>query len=94
MSFAVNDPEAQPRVAAFENGLRQLGWVTGHNFSIEYRWADNPDVFASGSALTGSCWSYCGATMESLIAKEAAARLDGELTALRSRPWWRRLAAS
>ena len=44
MSFGANDPEAQSRVAAFENGLRQLGWVRGHNLSIEYRWADNPDV--------------------------------------------------
>ena len=44
MSFAANDPEAQSRVAAFENGLRQLGWVRGHNLSIEYRWADGPDV--------------------------------------------------
>ena len=44
MSFAANDPEAQSRVAAFENGLRQLGWVRGHNLSIEYRWADNSDV--------------------------------------------------
>ena len=44
MSFGANDPEAQSRVAAFENGLRQLGWVRGHNLSIEYRWADDPDV--------------------------------------------------
>ena len=33
------------------------------------------------------------ATLDALTAKEAAARLDGELTALRARPWWRRLAA-
>jgi hypothetical protein len=44
ISFGANDPEAQSRVAAFENGLRQLGWVRGHNLSIEYRWADNSDV--------------------------------------------------
>jgi putative ABC transport system substrate-binding protein len=44
MSFGANDPEAQSRVAAFENGLRQLGWIRGHNLSIEYRWADKPDV--------------------------------------------------
>jgi len=29
--------------------------------------------------------------IETMNAKEAAARLEGELTALRSRPWWRRL---
>jgi len=44
MSFAVNDPEAQSRVAAFENGLRELGWLKGHNLRIEYRWADDPEV--------------------------------------------------
>jgi putative ABC transport system substrate-binding protein len=44
MSFGAHDPEAQSRATAFENGLRQLGWVRGHNLSIEYRWADNSDV--------------------------------------------------
>jgi len=32
------------------------------------------------------------ATLDTLTAKEASARLDGELAVLRSRPWWRRLA--
>jgi hypothetical protein len=27
-----------------------------------------------------------------MTAKEATARLEGELAALRSRPWWRRIA--
>jgi len=39
MGLVANDPEAQSRVAAFENGLRELGWVKGRNLSIEYRWA-------------------------------------------------------
>lgn len=30
--------------------------------------------------------------IETMNVKEAAARLEGELTALRSLPWWRRLA--
>jgi hypothetical protein len=39
MGLVANDPEAQSRVAVFENGLRELGWVKGGNLSIEYRWA-------------------------------------------------------
>jgi putative ABC transport system substrate-binding protein len=39
MSIGSDDPEAQPRVAAFEAGLRDLGWVQGRNLHIEYRWA-------------------------------------------------------
>src|SRR5215831_2876158 len=39
MGLVANDPDAQSRVAAFENGLRELGWVKGRNLSIEYRWA-------------------------------------------------------
>ena len=43
MGLAASDPEAQSRVAAFENGLRNLGWVKGRNLSIEYRWAGDGD---------------------------------------------------
>jgi hypothetical protein len=32
------------------------------------------------------------ATVALMAAKEKAARLEGELTALRSRPWWKRIA--
>ena len=37
MGLVANDPEAQSRVVAFENGLRELGWVKGRDLSIEYR---------------------------------------------------------
>jgi putative tryptophan/tyrosine transport system substrate-binding protein len=39
MSFAANDPEGQLRIAAFEKGMRDLGWTEGRNLQIEYRWA-------------------------------------------------------
>ena len=30
-------------VAAFQNRLRELGWIDGRNVSIEYRWAQGRD---------------------------------------------------
>ena len=44
MSFAAGDPEAQLRIAAFEKGLRHLGWVEGRNLRTEYRWADSTNT--------------------------------------------------
>ena len=34
-----DDPEFQARVAAFHQGLQQLGWTIGHNVRIDTRWA-------------------------------------------------------
>ena len=39
MPFAPDDPEARLRVAALEQGLRDLGWVDSRNLRIDYRWA-------------------------------------------------------
>jgi putative ABC transport system substrate-binding protein len=44
MGLVAGDPEAQSRVVAFENGLRELGWVKGRNLSIDYRWAGDGNV--------------------------------------------------
>ena len=38
MSLAETDPEAQARVAALQQGLKELGWAEGRNVSIEFRW--------------------------------------------------------
>ena len=38
MLITENDPEAKPRVAAFESGLQELGWTKDHNVRVEYRW--------------------------------------------------------
>jgi len=38
MILAADDPESSPRVAALTQGLQQLGWTSGRNMQIEYRW--------------------------------------------------------
>jgi putative ABC transport system substrate-binding protein len=43
MEITHNDPEAQPRVAAFQGRLQALGWLDGRNIRIDYRWA-GPDA--------------------------------------------------
>src|SRR5262245_63079063 len=51
MPFAEDHPVGQARVAAFLQGLRQVGWTDGHNVRIDYRWSagdsDNIHKFAS-----------------------------------------------
>ena len=37
--MAADDPEGQARIAAFVQGLQQLGWTDGRNVRIDYRWA-------------------------------------------------------
>jgi putative tryptophan/tyrosine transport system substrate-binding protein len=38
MDTAESNPEGRARVAAFKQGLRQLGWIEGGNISIDLRW--------------------------------------------------------
>jgi putative ABC transport system substrate-binding protein len=33
------DPDGQARIAGFQQGLQQLGWIEGRNVRIEYRWS-------------------------------------------------------
>src|SRR5215469_14963445 len=39
MALAADDPEGPIRVAAFAQGLQELGWRVGDNVRIDYRWA-------------------------------------------------------
>ena len=39
MGYAESDPEGQAYVAAFREGLQQLGWAEGRNIRIDSRWA-------------------------------------------------------
>src|SRR5262245_57141681 len=38
MNLASDDAEGQARLAAFHQGLQQLGWTIGRNVQIDYRW--------------------------------------------------------
>ena len=40
LGIAENDPEARSRVKAFQQGLRDLGWLEGRNIRIDYRFSD------------------------------------------------------
>jgi putative ABC transport system substrate-binding protein len=37
--LAASDPEAHARVAAFQQGLKELGWMEGRNLHIDFRWS-------------------------------------------------------
>jgi putative ABC transport system substrate-binding protein len=39
MALSANDPEGQARVAAFLQGLQELGWSVGRNVTIDIRWS-------------------------------------------------------
>src|SRR5690349_2668910 len=38
MNTVADDAEGEARLAAFHQGLQQLGWTVGHNVRIDYRW--------------------------------------------------------
>jgi ABC-type uncharacterized transport system substrate-binding protein len=37
--LTASDPEAQARVAAFDQGLKELGWIAGRSLHIDFRWS-------------------------------------------------------
>jgi putative tryptophan/tyrosine transport system substrate-binding protein len=39
MSLAADDKEGQARLAAFVQGLQELGWIEGRNVRVDTRWA-------------------------------------------------------
>src|SRR5262245_22588619 len=68
MAATADDPEYQPRMRAFRQGLALLGWTEGRNVRVDTRWAGTdaddirkhavelaalaPDVILAGSATT------------------------------------------
>src|SRR5215471_16907911 len=38
LNIRADDPQSQARLAAFAQGLQQLGWTIGQNVLVDYRW--------------------------------------------------------
>jgi putative tryptophan/tyrosine transport system substrate-binding protein len=50
MAYAEGDPEAQARIGAVQQGLRELGWTEGRNLRMEIRWGTGDPDRARSSA--------------------------------------------
>jgi len=50
-AISESDPEARPRLMAFQQALEQLGWVAGSNLHIDFRWNNRGDVALSEEML-------------------------------------------
>jgi putative tryptophan/tyrosine transport system substrate-binding protein len=50
MPYTRDNPEDQQRVAAFQEGLKRLGWIEGRNIRSEYRWYAGDSDRARSSA--------------------------------------------
>jgi putative ABC transport system substrate-binding protein len=50
MGYAEADPEAQARIAAFRQGLADLGWVEGRNVRFDVRWTGGDDALQRSHA--------------------------------------------
>jgi putative ABC transport system substrate-binding protein len=51
MNRAASDPDGQARVAAFKEGMQQLGWSEGRNVQIDVGWgADDIDLEQKNAA--------------------------------------------
>ncbi len=50
-ALAADDPESMARIAAFLQGLQELGWSVGRNVRIDYRWGAGDATASSRYAV-------------------------------------------
>jgi putative ABC transport system substrate-binding protein len=55
MHTAADEAESQARLAAFMQGLQELGWAVGRNLRIDYRWSvgDSARLYKDAAELVG-----------------------------------------
>jgi len=62
------DPENQNRTKALEAGLRDLGWISGRNLKIDYRW-----THADAGSLRTQAAELVAAKSELIVATNTSA---------------------
>jgi len=97
IGLAENDPDVPPRIANFEQGMRELGWFKGRNILIHYRFAAHsdqlkgyarelafmqPDLIVAGSSPVVSALLQEAATMPIVFVTSANPVGTGFVTAL------------
>jgi putative ABC transport system substrate-binding protein len=77
-----------PFVAAFRQGLSEVGYVEGQNLAIEYRWAENR--YERLPALAADVIAASGGDLASRAAKSATSTIPivSIIGATRSQPAW------
>ena len=79
MAQAADDPQGKPRVAAFLQGLQQLGWTEGRNVQIDIRWgvadAASSRRYAAEMVALAPDAILTGASAATAAAKEATRTL-------------------
>ena len=97
MNLAADDPEGQARLAAFGQGLSELGWTDGRNVRIDTRWgAANADSIRRYAAeLVALAPDVILATFSAAVAAAATGDpLDADRIRDGHRPGRRRLVES
>ncbi len=76
MNVGADDAEGQARIAAFLQGLQQLGWTDGGNVRIDYRWAagDAGSFQRYAEELLASLPLCCNCSQPLLANADAASR--------------------
>src|SRR5436309_6153432 len=93
--LAETDPDVPPRVANFEQGLRELGWFKGRNILIHYRFAApsgqlkayarelalmQPDLIVAGTGLAVQALMQEATTVPIVVVTVSNPVADGLVT--------------